>query len=325
MLNFTFMYLTALPNHSAPGFDEKAHFGRFGRHNMIYNAVSGESQCGKHVGCLSLKTVFSGEEWYCVDGRRIAVRPGQFLVLNDDQTYSSCIPKGRSTHDVSVFFQKEFAASAYRDLLFKEETLLDDPFEQPQKNPEFFQTLNAVKPGLASHLTSLIAQLDTFGDDPDLIDEGLVVLLHYLLHAHRTDNRLVQKVNAVKPGTKKEIYRRLCIARDILHSSFQESIGLAELSTRVCLSRPQLIRQFKLVFGRTPYQYLIDIRLRHAAEALRKSPTPINEITWHCGFNDPSAFCRAFRSVYGASPEQFRSRTRHQQAAHSSPPAAPSI
>jgi AraC family transcriptional regulator len=75
-----------------------------------------------------------------------------------------------------------------------------------------------------------------------------------------------------------------------------------------CLSTPQLVRQFKSVFGRTPYQYLIDIRLQHAAYLLMQTPDDIRDITWASGFNDTSAFCRAFRAAYGTSPGQFRTR-----------------
>jgi AraC family transcriptional regulator len=74
------------------------------------------------------------------------------------------------------------------------------------------------------------------------------------------------------------------------------------------MSTPQLVRHFKTVFGRTPYQYLIDIRLRHAAYLLMQTKDDIRDITWASGFNDPSAFCRAFRAAYGTSPGQYRTR-----------------
>jgi AraC family transcriptional regulator len=302
------MYFTTLPDHSAPGFDEKAHFRKFGQHNMIFNAFSPGSHCDNHVGCLSLKTTLSGQEWYTVDGRHLAIRPGQFLILNDDQTYSSSIHKGEGARVLSVFFQKDFAASVFQDAIRPEEQLLDNPSCQNNKTPEFYQTLHAVEPGLTKSLSTLVTWLDTYGDDPNRIDEGLVFLLLDLVRTYRSDRHLIQQVDAVKSGTRREIYRRLCIAKDILHSSYDEPLDLAGLSTHSCLSTPQLIRHFRSVFGLTPYQYLVDIRLRHAAGLLRETTDNIREITWRCGFNDPSAFCRAFRTAYGTSPEQFRTR-----------------
>ncbi|HTR31761.1 MAG TPA: AraC family transcriptional regulator [Puia sp.] len=304
------MYFTSLPDHNAPGFDEKEHFSKFSRHNVVYHALSHESHCDDHVGCLSLKTIFSGEEWYRFDGHELAIRRGRFLILNDDQTYACRINKGPLTHVLSVFFQKEFAASVFHDELLLENQLLDDPFDHRNKKPEFFQTLHTVEPTLAGSLSNLITGLDSTGDDQERTDEKLIFLLGYLLRTHGRDSRLAQRVDAVKPATKKEIYRRLCVAKDILHSCFRDPVDLAGLSRQVFLSRPQLIRQFRSVFGRTPYQYLIDIRLRHAAESLLETLSPVREIAWHSGFIDPSAFCRAFRTAYGVSPEQFRARRR---------------
>jgi AraC-like DNA-binding protein len=73
-----------------------------------------------------------------------------------------------------------------------------------------------------------------------------------------------------------------------------------------CLSIPQLIRQFKLVFHKTPYQYLNQIRLDHAAELLKHTNHPVQEITWRSGFENASAFCRAFKSAFGVQPGTYR-------------------
>ncbi|WP_448633871.1 helix-turn-helix domain-containing protein [Pedobacter panaciterrae] len=103
-----------------------------------------------------------------------------------------------------------------------------------------------------------------------------------------------------------EIYKRLCIAKDFLHSTFMEKHDLDTLSSNACLSVPQLVRQFKSVFKTTPYQYLIQIRLDRAVELLKNSNKPVHEITWQCGFENVSAFCRAFKSAYGTQPLIFR-------------------
>jgi len=300
------MYYTQLPDHTAPGFHEQAHFSQFGKQNIIFNARSNGASCDRHVGCLSFKTVLSGEECYGIEGRDLVVRRDQFLILNNDQPYSCRIDKGAGTHSVSIFFQKEFAANVFHDLLRSEEAQVDNPDDRHDAVPEFYQCLSAIPPELSNGLARLLIELNTRGYDRAPVDEGLVFLLQYLLRTYRSDKMLLRRIEAVRPGTKKEIYKRLCIAKDILHSSYQEPIDLAGLSAGSCLSRPQLIRQFKSVFGRTPYQYLIEIRLRHSAEFLRTTSSPVHEIGWRCGFSDPSAFCRAFRTAYDASPEQYR-------------------
>jgi len=300
------MYFTSLPDHSKPGFDEQLHFSQFKRHNVIFNAISGKSYCDRHVGCLSIKTVLRGEEWYGIDNHQLAVRPGQFLLLNNDQDYSCRIDSAGDVRILSVFFRKEFASSVFRDALNREEALLDNPFETGEPTLEFFQTLYDTNPGVAQKLQGLVTSLNKYGYDSNMVDEQLVFLLHDLIRVHKTETRRASQVSAIKPGTRTEIYKRLCIAKDILHSSFMDKPDLSVISNTACLSVPQLIRQFKTVFKTTPHLYLTRIRLAHAAGLLKHTSTPVHEITWKCGFENSSAFCRAFKAEYGVPPLHFR-------------------
>jgi AraC family transcriptional regulator len=300
------MYFTSLPNHKEMGFDEQVHFSKFKRHNVIFNAISNLSYCERHVGCLSIKTVVSGEEWYNIDNREIAVRPGQFLMLNDDQEYSCRIDGPEKTNIISVFFSKDFSSSVFRDVLCNEDTLLDSPFESIGKAPEFFQTLYNNDIRLQQKLQNLVSSLNDCGYDNHRVDESLTFLLHDLLCAHKVEVHRVGRVSAIKPNTKTEIYKRLCIAKDFMHSTFMHKSDLSLMSHTACLSAPQLIRQFKAVFKTTPHQYLTQIRLAYAARLLKHSTMSVNEITLACGFEDTSAFCRSFKKEYSVSPGSFR-------------------
>jgi AraC family transcriptional regulator len=299
------MYFTSLPDHTMSGFDEQVHFSKFGKHNIIYNASSSNSHCDNHIGCLSLKTVLIGEEWYGINRHRLAVRPGQFLILNDDQTYS-CAIDGGSVRTLSVFFKKEFASFVFHDALQSEELLLDDPFSSGKKTIEFFQTLHIIDLPLQQQLSDLVAYLDNKGYDNSPVDEYLVFLLHYLIRVHQSQAVRLKNVNAVKATTRTEIYKRLCVAKDLLHSCYMDKPDLYAISDAACLSVPQLVRQFKAVFHSTPHQYLVRIRLQRAAELLEDTGIPVGEITWRCGFENVSAFCRAFKSEYGVQPGSFR-------------------
>jgi AraC family transcriptional regulator len=300
------MYFTSLPDHNKPGFDEQLHFSSFKKHNIVFNALAGSSHCENHVGCLSFKTVLSGEEWYGIDKRRVAVRPGQFLILNDHQTYSSSIDAIGKVRSLSIFFREEFAFSVFFDKLYNENISLDNPFYNEGLVPEFFQTLNYTDPGLLKQLSGLIFSLDSQGYSSSLLDEHLVVILQYLIGTYKAESQRVMGVNALKAATRTEIYKRLCVARDFMHSCFADKLDLQAISHEACLSVPQLVRQFKIVFRATPHQYLARIRLEYAAGLLTDTTRPIHEITWMCGFENMSAFCRAFRAEYNVQPHNFR-------------------
>jgi len=301
------MYFTRLPDETEPGYDEQRHFGKFGKYNIVFNASADESRCDQHVGCLSLKAVLKGEEWYGVGNREIAVRSHQFLVLNNDQPYSYRINSGVSARIVSIFFKKEFAAAVLKDALYTEDELLGDPHHTGEKMPEFFQTLHQAGPALQWQLSGLVASLDKHGYNNCMVDEHLVWLLHHLISVQQAELCRSKNVNAIKASTKAEIYKRLVVARDMLHSSFFDNPNLNSIGETACLSVPQLVRQFKAVFNITPHQYLTRVKLEHAAHLLRSTQQPLQQITWLCGFEDVSAFCRAFKGAYGIQPARFRS------------------
>ncbi|KQC00859.1 helix-turn-helix transcriptional regulator [Pedobacter sp. Hv1] len=300
------MYFTSLPDHTKPDFDEELHFSLFKKHNIIFNAESSYSSCDRHVGCLSFKTILSGEEWYGINRQELAIRPGQFLILNNEQEYSCHMDTGEKVKNLSVFFKQEFAAAVFHDTINKEESVLDAPFDHLHQAPEFFQTLQNITPELQQQLNLLLYKLNNQGYHSSMADEQLFFLLRYLLQTHQSDTKRAQQVNAIKRSTKMEVYKRLCIAKDILHSSYIDDIDLNVMSKLSCLSVPQLVRQFKSVFNTTPYQYLINIRLQRAAELLKSTTKPIHEVTWLCGFENVSAFSRAFKTAYGTPPTSYR-------------------
>ena len=300
------MYFTSLPDHTKPGFDEQLHFSRFKKHNIVFNALSSYSHCDDHVGCLSFKTILSGEEWYGIGNRKVAIRPGQFLVLNDDQNYSCHIDTHESVRCLSVFFKKEFASSVFYDALHGTAISLDAPFNHDKNTLEFFQNLSHIDPELQSQLFGLISALESEGYNNTLMDERLVFLLRHLIQTHKAEAKHAGKVNALKASTQKEVYKRLCIAKDVLHSSYMDNPNLDMISSAACLSVSQLVMQFKAVFQITPHQYLTRLKLERAADLLRLTNKPVHEITWLCGFENVSAFCRAFKSAHGVQPLSLR-------------------
>lgn len=300
------MYFTRLPDHTEPGFDEAQHFSLFKKHNIIFHAESRRSYCDDHVGCLSIKTVLSGEEIYGVEGRQLPVRRGQFLILNNEQRYSCRISSGEKARTLSVFFKKAFAASVLFDSLHSEAFLLDNTDGGDGDVPEFFQTLRPVTPEMSRQFSGLVQLLEKEGDHEAMTDEYLVWMLRSLICIHRSDVKRAGLVKAVKAATRKEIYKRLCIARDVLHAAHGENIDLKKIGAAAGLSVPQLVRQFKSVFHTTPYRYLTDIRLQQAADLLRRTEHPVQDIAWTCGFENAAAFSRAFKTLYGVQPTAFR-------------------
>jgi transcriptional regulator GlxA family with amidase domain len=72
------------------------------------------------------------------------------------------------------------------------------------------------------------------------------------------------------------------------------------------MSRYHFLRTFRQALGVTPYQLLLNLRLRRAAMALKTSGKPIAQVAFAAGFGDLSTFNARFREVIGMTPQAFR-------------------
>lgn len=85
-----------------------------------------------------------------------------------------------------------------------------------------------------------------------------------------------------------------------------QPLGLGVLANVACMSRYHFLRTFRRVLGITPYQLVLNMRMRRAAAALAATSTPIATIAFAAGFGDLSTFNARFREMAGMSPKAFR-------------------
>ena len=83
-------------------------------------------------------------------------------------------------------------------------------------------------------------------------------------------------------------------------------LALGDLAQVARMSRYHFLRTFRQTLGVTPYQLLLNLRLRRAATALKTSAAPIAEVAFTAGFGDLSTFNARFRNVTGMTPQAFR-------------------
>ncbi len=91
-----------------------------------------------------------------------------------------------------------------------------------------------------------------------------------------------------------------------MHEHLAEPIAIDELPTLVNLSRRSFFRLFRNATGRTPGEYLKELRFARAVELLRRTDLSVTEVALRCGFCDGNYVCRLFRERLGTTPRQFR-------------------
>lgn len=108
-----------------------------------------------------------------------------------------------------------------------------------------------------------------------------------------------------------ETFGRLCLARDLLHEVHdEEPLTVRDVAREVGLSPFHFIRLFEAVFGLTPHQYRIGVRLDRARALLARGELSVTEVCMHLGFSSLGSFSASFTRRVGESPSAYRRRAR---------------
>lgn len=86
-----------------------------------------------------------------------------------------------------------------------------------------------------------------------------------------------------------------------INANLAEPLSLEELSQRFYISKTHLNRLFRKEVGTTAWAYIMAKRLFLARELLVAGDVPTN-VYLKCGFQDYTAFYRAYKSRFGVSP-----------------------
>lgn len=100
--------------------------------------------------------------------------------------------------------------------------------------------------------------------------------------------------------------RRVQKVKNHIDHNYQDEIRLQTLADLASMTPTAFSRFFKLRTGKSISEYIIDVRLGHAARLLADSTMAVVEICYRCGFNNISNFNRIFKKRKGCTPTQFR-------------------
>lgn len=98
--------------------------------------------------------------------------------------------------------------------------------------------------------------------------------------------------------------------QDWLHNAYNAPLTLETLANKFKLSVRSLNRRFKMATGKSPMQYLQQVRLDNAKELLRNSNLAVAEVAFSTGYTDSSHFAAQFRKSMSLSPSAYRDMVR---------------
>jgi AraC family L-rhamnose operon transcriptional activator RhaR len=91
-----------------------------------------------------------------------------------------------------------------------------------------------------------------------------------------------------------------------IHAAYNTPITIGEIAARHFLSESSLRKKFSELFGMSPKQYLIHLRLEEAKRLLQQTGKAIEAISADVGFTSSSRFCDLFVRSVGLTPLEWR-------------------
>ena len=128
-----------------------------------------------------------------------------------------------------------------------------------------------------------------------LLMQGLVYELFYLLlsdHAQPTSPTR-GRCDVIKAAV------------EYIEATPEGDLSLAALSHRYGFSPTYFHKLFRAVTGKTPHDFVEDVRIRRAVTILTSTAKTLTEISYECGFSSQSYFSYAFKRRMGMTPRAY--------------------
>jgi signal transduction histidine kinase/DNA-binding response OmpR family regulator/ligand-binding sensor domain-containing protein len=132
-----------------------------------------------------------------------------------------------------------------------------------------------------------------------LLEEKELILKHF------TQDTLIENLPEMQIDNDDKAFIKNLIEFIKKHIDDEKlSASLAE--KEMGISASQLYRKTKENFNLSPGDLIRTIRLKYAAELLRKDQFTVSEICYKAGFNNRSYFYREFKKVYNTTPKNYQ-------------------
>jgi AraC-like DNA-binding protein len=254
-------------------------FGRYGGYPQWSIATSRLA-----ADMVSFFFVEQNSCWGVINGRRMALEPGDLLVVTggDEFSFGHDPAAPHVSTSACLALERGSIANTLLQRRFNRQYTWSDPAEY---SAEFDRVLNA----FAS--ASPYRELEIAG--------ALCQWLAYVMSrlAPPLDKTISHDHSAVD---------KVLMAQAWVSSRLDQAVSLVEWATSAGLSPVYFGRVFKRETGLRPMEWLNQRRLQMAAVYLSSTRKSVGEVAELCGFSDQFYFSRVFHRRFGQPPVQFR-------------------
>lgn len=242
---------------------------------------------------LELIRVLSGSMDYNINGEIVTLSKGSGIIVNSRQ-----IHYGFSDRRADC----DFICILINPLILCTCPAIEQTFVAPVIDPPAFSFLLLSEK--ISWQKTLLAQMDSMYASLDHTDAILtlqesVFSFWRLLCSHCLSPSSPKTHPDSRLSSLKDMMRFMQI-----HYKDKITLGQIASSGRVCKS--SCCSLFHTYLHQTPFEWLIDYRLRKSMELLERTDLSVLEISAECGFSGASYYTKTFREHFGRSPREYR-------------------
>lgn len=118
---------------------------------------------------------------------------------------------------------------------------------------------------------------------------------------------------ATEQYPKVYLYRRIVQSKLFIDKNYAHPIDIDNIADEANFSKFHFIRLFKKIYGKTPHQYLIVVRIEKAMQLMQTGET-VSEVCFSVGFESLSSFSGLFKRIAGITPSGYLARQQHLKA-----------
>ncbi len=243
-----------------------------------------------HLTKYEIFYFLSGDVEYFIGNKTYKLNPGNLLLINSRQLHRPLIRPGKEYQRITIHFDPIF----FRAISPPDYNLLECFEAEDDKkrdlihlshDSEFISIMNRLEERFRSKSPGdLLGRLSAFID---------LLLLINQYHREQDNPMPIKDMQKIAP------------ILEYINNNLGDQISIDQLAKKFYISKYYLSRLFKRNTGFTLYEYLINKRILLAKDLISQG-VPLGEVSERVGFTNYSNFYRAFKSLTGISPREYK-------------------
>ena len=221
-----------------------------------------------------------------------ALEAGELMILSKGSSLiSQALPKDGLFHNLAIYFTNE----VFADFWIKYAAKTNELSKGKPKQPFITYRQDVFLNNYINSVLLLLKSPSKFSDDFKQIK--LEELLLYLL---RTDPEKLQSLSVIVRDDEDMQFRK------VAESHITTPISVEEMAFLCNTSLSTFKRRFFKIYGTSPQKWLIQQKLKIAANLLKHPHERPGLVYEKVGYENQSSFILAFKNQYGMTPREYQ-------------------